>query len=47
METQKKLVVLELAEQLGNVSETAKVSDVSRDTIYRQRKLIRPIATRA
>jgi predicted DNA-binding transcriptional regulator AlpA len=33
--------VLELAEQLGNVSEAAKISGVSRDTIYRHRKLIR------
>ncbi len=41
MEIQKKLDVLELAEQLGNVSEAAKISGVSRDTIYRHRKLVR------
>ncbi|MFK7861493.1 MAG: ISNCY family transposase [Granulosicoccus sp.] len=41
LDIQKKLEVLELAEQLGNVSEAAKVSGVSRDTIYRHRRLIR------
>ena len=41
MEIQRKLDVLELAEQLGNVSEAAKISGVSRDTIYRHRKLVR------
>ncbi len=41
MEIQKKLDVLELAEQLGNVSEAAKIGGVSRDTIYRHGKLIR------
>ena len=41
MEIQKKLDVLELAEQLGNVSEAAKISGVSRDTIYRHRRLIK------
>ena len=41
MDIQKKLDVLELAEQLGNVSEAAKISGVSRDTIYRHRKLVR------
>ena len=41
MDIQKKLDVLELAEQLGNVSEAAKISGVSRDTIYRHRKLIK------
>ena len=40
MDIQKKLDVLELAEQLGNVSEAAKISGVSRDTIYRHRRLI-------
>ena len=41
MDIQKKLDVLELAEQLGNVSEAAEISGVSRDTIYRHRKLVR------
>ena len=40
-EIQKKLDVLELAESLGNVSEAAKISGVSRDTIYRHRRLVR------
>jgi len=40
MDIQKKLDVLELAEQLGNVTEAAKISGVSRDTIYRHRRLI-------
>jgi len=40
MEIQKKRDVLELAEQLGNVGEAAKISGVSRDTIYRHRRLI-------
>ena len=38
---QKKLEVLELAEQLGNVSEASRLSGVSRDTIYRHRRLMR------
>jgi len=38
---QKKLEVLELAEHLGNVSEAARLSGVSRDTIYRHRRLIK------
>ncbi len=37
----KKLEVLELAEKLQNVSEAARLSGVSRDTIYRHRKLIK------
>ena len=41
MEIQKKLDVLELAEQLGNVGEASKITGVSRDTIYRHGKLIR------
>ena len=38
---QKKLEVLELAEQLGNVTVAVRLSGVSRDTIYRHRKLIK------
>lgn len=34
LDIQKKLEVLELAEQLGNVSEASRISGVSRDTIY-------------
>lgn len=41
LEIQKKLDVLKLAEQLQNVSEAARLSGVSRDTIYRHRKLIK------
>jgi transposase len=41
LDIQKKLEVLELAEKLDNVSEAARVSGVSRDTIYRHRKLIK------
>jgi len=41
LDVQKKLEVLELAEQLGNVSEACRVSGVSRDTIYRHRRLIK------
>ena len=41
LDIQKKLEVLELAEKLGNVSEAARLSGVSRDTIYRHRKLIK------
>jgi transposase len=41
LDIQKKLEVLELAEKLQNVSEAARLSGVSRDTIYRHRKLIR------
>lgn len=43
LDIQKKLEVLELAEKLNNVSEAARLSGVSRDTIYRHRhrKLIK------
>lgn len=41
LDVQKKLEVLELAEQLGNVSEASRISGVSRDTIYRHRRLIK------
>ena len=41
LDIQKKLDVLALAEKLKNVSEAARLSGVSRDTIYRHRKLIR------
>ena len=41
LDVQKKLQVLELAEKLQNVSEAARLSGVSRDTIYRHRKLIK------
>jgi transposase len=41
LDVQKKLEVLELADKLGNVSEAARLSGVSRDTIYRHRKLIK------
>ena len=41
MEIQKKLDVLALADQLGNVSEASRISGISRDTIYRHRRLIK------
>ena len=41
LDIQKNLEVLELAEQLGNVSEASRISGVSRDTIYRHRRLIK------
>lgn len=41
LDIQKKLEVLELADKLGNVTEAARISGVSRDTIYRHRKLIK------
>ena len=41
LDIQKKLEVLELAEKLQNVSEAARLSGVSRDTIHRHRKLIK------
>ena len=41
LDIQRKLEVLELANKLGNVSEAARLSGVSRDTIYRHRKLIK------
>jgi len=40
-EIQKKLEVLALADKLGNVAEALRLSSVSRDTIYRHRKLIK------
>ena len=41
LDIQKKLDVLELAEKLNNLSEAARLSGVSRDTIYRHRKLVK------
>jgi len=41
LDIQKKLEVLELAEQLGNVSEASRISGVSRDRIYRHRRLVK------
>ena len=40
-EIQKKLEVLALADRLGNVAEASRLSGISRDTIYRHRKLIK------
>ncbi|ARU54116.1 ISNCY family IS1202 group transposase [Oleiphilus messinensis] len=40
IEIQKKLDVLALADKLGNVSEASRVSGISRDTIYRHRRLL-------
>lgn len=41
IEIQKKLDVLALANKLGNVAKAARLSGVSRDTIYRHRRLIK------
>jgi len=40
LEVQKKIEVLALADELGNVSEAARISGVSRETIYRHRRLL-------
>lgn len=41
LEVQKKIEAIELAERLGNVSEAARRSGCSRETIYKNRKLMR------
>ncbi|SFB79147.1 Winged helix-turn helix [Pseudoalteromonas denitrificans DSM 6059] len=41
LEIQKKMDVLALADKLGNVSEASRISGISRDTIYRHRRLIK------
>ena len=41
VDVQKKLDVLALADKLGNVAEASRITGVSRDTIYRHRKLIK------
>ena len=41
LDIQKKLDVLTLADELDNVSEAARISGVSRDTIYRHRRIIK------
>ena len=41
LEIQRKIDVLDLAEKLNNVSEAARISGCSRDTIYRNRKLLK------
>ena len=41
LDIQKKLDVLKLADELGNVTEAARISGVSRDTIYRHRQIIK------
>jgi len=38
---QKKMDVLALADKLGNVSEASRISGISRDTIYRHRRLVK------
>lgn len=40
LDVQKKLDVLKLADTLGNVTEAAKISGVSRDSIYRHRQIL-------
>jgi len=41
LEIQKKMNILALADKLGNVSEASRISGVSRDTIYRHRRLVK------
>jgi transposase len=41
LEIQNKMDVLALADKLGNVSEASRISGVSRDTIYRHRRLVK------
>lgn len=41
LDIQKKLDVLKFADELDNVSEAAKLSGVSRDTIYRHRRILK------
>ncbi len=40
LEIQKKIDAIELAEKLGNVSEAARISGCSRETIYKNRRLL-------
>ncbi len=40
LEIQKKVDAIELAEKLGNVAEAARISGVSRQTIYKNRKIL-------
>jgi transposase len=47
LEIQKKIDVLMLADKLGNVSEASRISGISRDTIYRHRRLIKNGGTKA
>ena len=41
LDIQKKIDAIELAEKLGNVSEAARISGCSRETIYRNRRLLK------
>lgn len=41
LEIQKKIDAIELADQLGNVTEAARISGCSRETIYRNRRLLK------
>ena len=41
LEIQKKIDAIELAEKLGNVSEAARISGCSRETIYKHRRLLK------
>jgi transposase-like protein len=40
LEIQKKIDAIELAEKLGNISEAARISGCSRETIYKNRRLL-------
>lgn len=41
LEIQKKIDAIELAEKLGNVSEAARISGCSRETVYKNRRLLK------
>lgn len=41
LEIQRKIDAIELAEKLGNVSEAARISGCSRETIYKNRRLLK------
>lgn len=41
LEIQKKIDTIELAEKLGNVSEAARISGCSRETIYRNKQILK------
>lgn len=47
LEIQKKVDAIELAEKLQNVTEAAKLSGVSRQTIYKNRKILKEFGPQA
>ena len=47
LEIQKKIDAIELADKLGNVTEAARISGCSRETIYKNRRLLKEKGPRA